>query len=193
MHIPVFTNPQRVAFLAGLTPSTMQRVNFVEGYCLELNNRAKHAVFNGWDQGRVHFIFDWVEGLETLSPPLIFRDLDQTCGVIQHRRAIWYFDQSKDPNDFPELPASESTAIVRKQALNALLAKFPADATRTQKEDLVKLIENFEIGEILSPDLLTLVAQTYPYLLHDHNYFIENFAECIRDVERKFDLLTNKN
>ena len=33
------------------------------GFCYELNNRAKHEVYNGGDQWRVHLIFDWIDAM----------------------------------------------------------------------------------------------------------------------------------
>ena len=59
MHIPIFTNVNKVVFRSGNNVETMERFAFQEGECFELNNRAKHQVYNGWD--RIEFmIFDWV-------------------------------------------------------------------------------------------------------------------------------------
>jgi hypothetical protein len=58
--VPVLTNPH-VVFRVGPGPRRMRRVHFREGWCYELNNRAKHEVMNGSpDEARVHLIFDWV-------------------------------------------------------------------------------------------------------------------------------------
>ena len=60
IHVPVVTNPD-VVFRVGPIPEDMVRVNFREGFAYELNNRAKHEVFNGGKSHRVHLIFDWTE------------------------------------------------------------------------------------------------------------------------------------
>ena len=60
MHIPIVTNAN-VVFRVGPGPFHMLRYNFKEGICYELNNRAKHEVYNGGDAWRVHLIFDWID------------------------------------------------------------------------------------------------------------------------------------
>lgn len=61
LHVAVVTNDE-VDFLAGPTCDDMKKYVLNEGRVIELNNQAKHAVYNNsstlW---RVHFIFDYVE------------------------------------------------------------------------------------------------------------------------------------
>eukprot|EP01050_Picozoa_sp_SAG11_P003165 SAG11_NODE_173_length_13507_cov_10.489931_7_plen_75_part_00 len=37
------------------------------GRCFELNNASKHTVYNGWEQPRVHLIFDYVDDAAQVS------------------------------------------------------------------------------------------------------------------------------
>ncbi len=60
VHVPI-TSSEAVKFLVGGDETSMKPVLFQVGCAIELNNQAKHAVENGWDQDRVHLIFDYVE------------------------------------------------------------------------------------------------------------------------------------
>ena len=65
MHVAIVTDDQHVSFLVGHKDeegaSGVQKYLFNEGRIVELNNQAKHAVNNNWNQSRVHFIFDYVD------------------------------------------------------------------------------------------------------------------------------------
>ncbi|KAF0690737.1 Aste57867_17889 [Aphanomyces stellatus] len=60
VHVPIFTH-ELIDFEVGRDESSMVRFVFSEGNIYELNNASKHKVHNGWDQPRVHLIFDYVD------------------------------------------------------------------------------------------------------------------------------------
>jgi len=66
IHVPIITFPE-VDFRSGIAEESMTRFAFNEGSIVELNNAAKHSVFNGADSYRVHIIFDIIES--HLPPP----------------------------------------------------------------------------------------------------------------------------
>jgi len=82
LHVPIITN-ERVVFRVGLNENEMIRFAFDEGYIIELNNQAKHAVDNFWDGTRVHLIFDYVEDF-----PLQIVHLEPGQKLKQTRRTI---------------------------------------------------------------------------------------------------------
>jgi hypothetical protein len=56
------TDSERVDFIVGPTADSMKKYLFDEGSVIELNNQAKHAVYNRMeDTWRIHLIFDYVE------------------------------------------------------------------------------------------------------------------------------------
>ena len=61
VHVAIDSSSAHVDFLVGPSPDKMRKVIFDEGRIVELNNQAKHAVYNHWEQNRVHLIFDYVE------------------------------------------------------------------------------------------------------------------------------------
>ena len=61
VHVPIITDTSKVIFLSGADENNLKRIRFGEGEIIELNNQAKHAVHNCWDQYRTHLIFDYVE------------------------------------------------------------------------------------------------------------------------------------
>jgi len=65
MHVAIITDSENVCFYVGHKdeegPAGIQKYVFDEGRLVELNNQAKHAVTNEWNQHRVHFIFDYVD------------------------------------------------------------------------------------------------------------------------------------
>ena len=95
VHVPIFTDPTKVVFRSGRTPSTMHRWAFNEGECFELNNRAKHQVYNGWSRERVHLIFDWVEDLEVLRK-IRFMQLGRGQVEILSRRGVIGIQRTSD-------------------------------------------------------------------------------------------------
>eukprot|EP00943_MAST-04B_sp_MAST-4B-sp1_P007007 g7007.t1 len=102
MHIPIFTNVDKVVFRSGNTTDQMERFAFHEGECFELNNRAKHQVYNGWDQHRVHLIFDWVPN--DVAKTIQFINLPKgQYGVLSRRTFIGIdkeaADETKDIHD----------------------------------------------------------------------------------------------
>eukprot|EP00814_Leptocylindrus_danicus_P009820 CAMPEP_0116015152 /NCGR_PEP_ID=MMETSP0321-20121206/6672_1 /TAXON_ID=163516 /ORGANISM="Leptocylindrus danicus var. danicus, Strain B650" /LENGTH=697 /DNA_ID=CAMNT_0003484879 /DNA_START=77 /DNA_END=2173 /DNA_ORIENTATION=- len=61
VHVPVITNEDKVLFRVGPTEQTMERIRVHPGHVFEMNNQAKHAVSNHWDNYRVHLILDYVD------------------------------------------------------------------------------------------------------------------------------------
>jgi quercetin dioxygenase-like cupin family protein len=62
-HVPITTNPL-VDFYLG-----EQKFHFEAGEIWEINNRARHAVGNRSDEGRVHLILDYVVPGERVDDP----------------------------------------------------------------------------------------------------------------------------
>lgn len=71
----------QVEFRSGPLEESMQRFAFNEGTIVELNNAAKHAVYNGSKEERIHLIFDYVEpyhvilNRKTLEPGCVCRQV----------------------------------------------------------------------------------------------------------------------
>ena len=55
------------------------------GAVFELNNASKHTVYNGWDQPRIHLIFDYVDEDEPVPAATA---LQQGAVLLQTRRTI---------------------------------------------------------------------------------------------------------
>jgi Aspartyl/Asparaginyl beta-hydroxylase len=165
MHVPVFTD-DAVDFRAGVTESSMYRVPFRAGQALELNNRAKHAVHNGWPRHRVHLIFDWVEPecLETLR----FVDMSAEQQVFQHRRALFLRapDQSDDDDPVPTTYAvpSARTRASAFQRLKMTLADRGDDAA-----PLGVLVRRYFQGELLPSELLGELRANFAVLVADRH------------------------
>ena len=83
VHVAIITDPS-VDFFVGPNDSGIKKYDFCEGRIVELNNQAKHAVSNNWNQGRVHLIFDYVDE----SFPLQRYTLSKGEKVYQTRRSI---------------------------------------------------------------------------------------------------------
>lgn len=190
MHIPVFTEPSQVAFLAGSVAEAMQRFEVPVGSIFELNNRSKHAVYNGWQHHRVHLIFDWLEDLEAETPPLIFRDLTTADrGVCQFRRALWYYDAEHPFSSLPQVPNAPPTSP--KREFRRLLQLLPADLSAPLSDQLARLILSYDQGEVLAAPLLALLRASYPALFDPAHFahFVAIFADCLTDSERRFSWL----
>jgi len=88
----------QVEFRSGPLEESMQRFAFNEGTIVELNNAAKHAVYNGSKEKRIHLIFDYVEpnhvilNRKTLEPGCVCR---QVRGRVEFVNAV---DQKSDSN-----------------------------------------------------------------------------------------------
>ncbi len=88
VHVPIISN-EAVKFFVGADEASMKPVLFQVGCAIELNNQAKHAVENWWDQDRVHLIFDYVEE----DPPEIVM-LEPGTQLAQTRRSIDVIQES---------------------------------------------------------------------------------------------------
>lgn len=98
LHIPISGEWERVLFSVGYTEDTMSPVQLQPGHVFELNNSAKHAVWNGSEHDtRTHLIFDYVDH-DNIPPP---RTLQTGQVLSQTRRSI---DVCGDPLRHP-IPA----------------------------------------------------------------------------------------
>lgn len=84
VHVAICTDSAKVNFYVGKTEDDIRKYSFEEGRIVELNNQAKHAVNNQWDQERIHFIFDYVDD----DFPLNRHILKKSEIVRQTRRSI---------------------------------------------------------------------------------------------------------
>jgi hypothetical protein len=88
IHVAIHTNTNDVDFFVGHKnekgANGIQKYLFNEGRIVELNNQAKHAVTNNWDENRIHLIFDYVDD----DFPLVRHILKKGEQVNQTRRSI---------------------------------------------------------------------------------------------------------
>jgi hypothetical protein len=115
MHIPIITN-KHLRFMSGPTFEDMERFAFNPDIALELNNAAKHAVYNDHGkEARVHLIFDWIEeDREELLNPVIQLTAGQLCK--QQRGRIETVETEE------ELVETDEAAAARKERINAKYA-----------------------------------------------------------------------
>jgi hypothetical protein len=85
-HLAIETS-ELVEFWVGPTDREMKQYYYEPGRIIELNNQAKHAVYNKMPAGtyRTHLIFDYVDADYTLPPRLL---LEPGEIVYQTRRSI---------------------------------------------------------------------------------------------------------
>ena len=129
MHIPIFTNVDKVVFRSGNNVETMERFAFREGECFELNNRAKHQVYNGWDQHRVHLIFDWVS--DDVAAKINFMSLSKGQSAILSRRAFIGLNEETDEAKTTLSGDSNVQGEIKKAQISDSVA--PALASRSLK------------------------------------------------------------
>eukprot|EP00924_Labyrinthula_sp_SR-Ha-C_P013089 maker-scaffold_12-snap-gene-9.6-mRNA-1 protein AED:0.00 eAED:0.00 QI:29/1/1/1/1/1/2/113/654 len=184
MHVPLVTSSQNgnekaeVVFKSGLTEGEMKRCSFIQGHLIELNNRAKHAVENNWDQDRIHLIFDYVEepveenDIVKLAPGQI---------VEQTRRRIYIPRGGKtSPLEALELKKVETPAFERSLALKTFTKILHTFASN--RIEVHKALKRFFTGEIRTDiflevlrinfssneDILSMLAyKVFPYLASD--------------------------
>jgi hypothetical protein len=122
MHIPIITN-KHVRFMSGTTVETLKRFAFNPDVAMELNNAAKHAVYN--DHGkedRVHLIFDWIEtDREAMLNPVMQLTTGQLCK--QTRGRIETVDSPEELEESEEVVAARKEEINVKYAFVVKLAK----------------------------------------------------------------------
>jgi hypothetical protein len=86
VHVPVLvTDPNKVLFRCGLTPTALSRIDCEPGHVFEMNNQAKHAVSNCGDDHRVHLILDFVDESFNIKRRVA---LDPGEQLLQTRRSI---------------------------------------------------------------------------------------------------------
>ena len=85
-HVAIDTDCEKVDFMVGPNEDKMRKYRFDEGRIVELNNQAKHAVFNGMtDKYRTHLIFDYVDDVSLIRERLQLHPGEK---VNQTRRSI---------------------------------------------------------------------------------------------------------
>ncbi|OQR86918.1 hypothetical protein THRCLA_10508 [Thraustotheca clavata] len=97
IHLPIVTFPE-VEFKSGPLESSMTRYAFNEGTIIELNNAAKHSVYNGGDSYRIHMIFDVIEEIHVPKPVFITLKAGQRCRQIRGR--VELISESDEADNF---------------------------------------------------------------------------------------------
>merc|ERR1719362_638907 len=108
IHVPVVTDSS-VVFSVGYEERMLARIDTAPGDVFELNNAAKHTVFNGWDRPRIHLILDYIDegGLVVPQQTLLVpgQRLEQTRRTIDvvpvDRFAAGEGDSSEDEAQVP--------------------------------------------------------------------------------------------
>ncbi|RHY30836.1 hypothetical protein DYB32_003979 [Aphanomyces invadans] len=91
IHVPLVTYPE-VEFKSGRDEASMERYAFNVGTVVELNNAAKHSVYNGASDWRIHMIFDVladpseaVDGAASTAPIVSTLQAGQLCRQVRGR------------------------------------------------------------------------------------------------------------
>lgn len=84
IHVPIVTFAD-VEFKSGGLSNSMTRYAFNEGTIVELNNAAKHSVWNPSKRHRVHLIFDYVEQPQRLQLTRHVLSPGQLCRQVRGR------------------------------------------------------------------------------------------------------------
>jgi hypothetical protein len=156
VHVPVLTDPAKVVFRSGPGGGRpLRRFAFAQDQAFELNNRAKHQVYNGWDRDRVHLIFDWVPSPAVLRTVRVLQ-LAPGEGVVLTRRAFRGVrgrgggdddDVPAVPDDQPVSPAQTAAAALA--LWGTLVASLGG---RDRAEAFLLLFKAFCLGEVLVED-----------------------------------------
>ncbi|TMW67125.1 hypothetical protein Poli38472_012241 [Pythium oligandrum] len=84
MHVPILTYAD-VEFKSGGLVDSMTRYAFNEGTIVELNNAAKHSVWNPSKRHRIHLIFDYVEAAQQKRIKRTTLSAGQLCRQVRGR------------------------------------------------------------------------------------------------------------
>jgi hypothetical protein len=159
-------------FKIGKADSAMKRVHFHQGSVIELNNRAKHAVFNNWDSNRVHVIFDYLE-IEDAGANAKFdtRSLTLEHRVFQARRVITVLEPGEP------IPAG---LLADLDGVN----DSESDATSTTKFASLTEFESRDESEMSMEERKRIVSLLYKHLLSPEdasaNGGVSSSAPCER-------------
>jgi hypothetical protein len=99
VHVPIETFAD-VEFHSGPLESSMKRYAFNERTIVELNNAAKHSVWNPGTRYRIHLIFDYVEDTALLAK--LTRHVltpGQVCRQVRGRVELFASDATSDSTD----------------------------------------------------------------------------------------------
>ncbi|RLO02327.1 hypothetical protein DYB28_009878, partial [Aphanomyces astaci] len=152
IHVPLVTFPE-VEFKSGRDEATMQRYAFNVGTVVELNNAAKHSVFNGASGWRIHMIFDVLEqiaGHETDTLPTVTTlNAGQLCRQVRGRVEL--------VTDVQQTSTEAAT-----QAARELLAKLKTRLPKEHGDALGTGIRHFFIEQITAPEFASVVRRHCP-------------------------------
>ncbi|KAH9258561.1 hypothetical protein BASA81_003063 [Batrachochytrium salamandrivorans] len=159
VHVPIITQEDLVEFYTGKTEQTLLRVPFPQFHVIELNNRAKHSVVNGWDKPRVHLIFDFCEEHEPVVKQVWLKPTDV---VYQTRRTI------SINSPVPVVLEEEKIETVDRQKLVKVLLDRIQLAHSQDKELgqrmiqlFVKLSKRYAEGELLAQDYCKFLRECF--------------------------------
>ncbi|RHX97329.1 hypothetical protein DYB25_003285 [Aphanomyces astaci] len=152
IHVPLVTFPE-VEFKSGRDEATMQRYAFNVGTVVELNNAAKHSVFNGASGWRIHMIFDVLEqigGHETDTLPTVTTlNAGQLCRQVRGRVEL--------VTDVQQTSTEAATQVARE-----LLAKLKTRLPKEHGDALGTGIRHFFIEQITAPEFASVVRRHCP-------------------------------
>ncbi|KAF0693801.1 Aste57867_15300 [Aphanomyces stellatus] len=151
IHVPLVTFPE-VEFNSGIEETSMQRYAFNAGTVVELNNAAKHSVYNGADKWRVHLIFDVLED-KAPTPTVTTLAAGQLCRQVRGRVELVSAE---------EQTRTDEASRKGMELLGALKKRLP----RAEGERLATATRHFFIEQITATEFATLVRETSPAEMH---------------------------
>ncbi|OQR99461.1 hypothetical protein ACHHYP_06074 [Achlya hypogyna] len=155
IHVPVVTFPE-VEFKSGLLEESMVRYAFNEGTIVELNNAAKHSVYNGGDDYRIHLIFDVIEELHVPAPRFTELSAGQRCRQVRGRVDLISETDELDNS------AGAKAAAAKLTVLQAQITKVSSEATA---QTFATACRHFFIEQIDAVEFATVVRATCPSAL----------------------------
>lgn len=159
VHVPIITNEDLVEFYTGKTEQTLLRVPFPQFHVIELNNRAKHSVVNGWDKPRVHLIFDFCEEHEPAVEQVWLKPTDV---VYQTRRTISINSPVPVVLDEDKMETVDRQKLV-KVLLDRISLVHAGDKDLGQRmvQLFVKLSKRYAEGELFVQDYCSFLRQCF--------------------------------
>ncbi|ETW00999.1 hypothetical protein H310_06635 [Aphanomyces invadans] len=159
IHVPLVTYPE-VEFKSGRDEASMERYAFNVGTVVELNNAAKHSVYNGASDWRIHMIFDVladpseaVDGAASTAPIVSTLQAGQLCRQVRGRvELVTELDQT-------------STEAATKVA-GELLVQLKKRLSREHGEALATGIRHFFIEQITAVEFVDVVRYNSPDSMH---------------------------
>ncbi|EQC28541.1 hypothetical protein SDRG_13619 [Saprolegnia diclina VS20] len=152
IHVPIVTFPE-VEFKSGRLEESMSRFAFNEGSIVELNNAAKHSVYNGADEYRVHLIFDVIDELHVPTPLFATLEAGQRCRQVRGRVELISATDELDNSAGAKIAAS---------MLTALTAQLKAESSDEAATTFATACRHFFIEQIDAMEFATAVRATCP-------------------------------